>query len=104
MRLISIFLIIILISSSLFSQVLSDRDKALNILRGIFSSERFEMREREHESVKNYMKQVLEIYKATQIKREVYKKDGGGVNLGKVKGYADRKSLIMNKIKEELEK
>jgi hypothetical protein len=50
------------------------------------------------------MKQVLEIYKATQIKREVYKKDGGGGNLGKVKGYADRKSLIMNKIKEELEK
>jgi hypothetical protein len=102
MRLISIFLIIILISSSLFSQVLSDRDKALNILRGIFSSERFEMHE--HESVKNYMKQVLEVYKATQIKREVYKKDGGGGNLGKVKGYADRKSLIMNKIKEELEK
>jgi hypothetical protein len=96
MRLISIFLIIILSSSSLFSQVLSDRDKALNILRGIFSSERFEMREREHESVKNYIKQVLEIYKATQIKREVYKKDGGGGNLRKVKGYADRKSLIMN--------
>jgi hypothetical protein len=102
MRLISIFLIIILSSSSLFSQVLSDRDKALNILREIFSSERFEMHK--HESVKNYMKQVLEVYKATQIKREVYKKDGGGGNLRKVKGYADRKSLIMNKIKEELEK
>jgi len=102
MRLVSIFLIIILSSSSLFSQVLSDRDKALNILRGIFSSKRFEMRE--HESVKNYMKQVLEVYKATQIKREIYKKDGGGGNLGKVKSYADRKSLIMNKIKEELEK
>ncbi|CUU09225.1 hypothetical protein JGI1_02295, partial [Candidatus Thermokryptus mobilis] len=96
MRLISIFLIIILSFPSLFSQVLSDRNKALNILRGIFSSERFEMREREHESVKNYMKQVLEIYKATQIKREVYKKDGGGGNFRKVKSYADRKSLIMN--------
>ncbi len=92
-----IWLIISLVNVSISQAKISDRERALKILREHFSKEREEQREIEHKIVKDYSIRVLQMYpKANGGEKTINLKSTWGDKFKKVKAYADRKSLIMN--------
>ncbi|CUU04955.1 hypothetical protein JGI3_01035 [Candidatus Kryptobacter tengchongensis] len=91
--------LILLINLVISQEKLSDREKALKILREHFSKDREIKRELEYELIKNYSLMLLQSYPKSDVgKRSEVKnfKASDNFELEKVKAYADRKSLIMN--------
>jgi len=94
-----IALVGLLLNLSISQEKLSDREKALKILREHFNKEREAQRKIEHELVKDYSLMLLQSYlKGGSGKREEVEnsKAKDNFDLRKIKAYADRKSLIMN--------